>query len=291
MAKSVLITGCSETTIGNALALEFATQGWKVYATARSMAKMANLQGNANITPLAMDITDAKSVFDARKHISDEQGGKLDCLYHNAGVRAVTMAIDYDANEVKAMSADKEEPYIRSDDVWMFQGNVIGVMALTRAFSRLLIAAKGTVVITGSGASRVQVPSEATYNATKAAVEMYSKTLRLELKPFGCHVVYIMTGGVATPMFYQEPMFFAEDSVYKPIAKAIEAGWKRGEGYVPMKTTDYAKYVVERVARPSPPREVWCGAEIGALWWVEKLGLTWLLDNVYARKHGLNASL
>lgn len=292
MGKSVLITGCSESTAGNALALEFAKRGWTVYATARNTAKMANLQDKPNIKPLALDITDAKTVFAAREQISAEQGGKLDFLFHNAGVRSMSMAIDYDAEEKKAMAAGKEEPYIRSDDVWMFQGNVIGIMALTRAFSRLLIAAKGTIAITGSGASRVQVPTSATYNATKAAVEMYTKTLRLEMAPFGCHVIYVMTGAVATPMFAKSDSFaLPDDSPYAPIAAGIVAGWEGNGGYVPFPPEKYARGVVEKVTRANPGKEVWCGAGLAPLWWVQKLGLTWLLDTVFSRRYGLNESL
>ena len=224
MPNAVLITGCSESTIGNALALEFAKTGWTVYATARNTGKMANLEGNPNVKLLALDITDAKSVFAARKQISIEQGDKLHCLYHNAGVRSISMAIDYDADEEKLLVASEEQPYIRRDDARMFEGNVIGVMALTRAFSKLLIAAKGTIALPCSGASRVQVPTSATYNATKAAVEMYAKTLRLEMQPFGCHVVYVMTGGVATPMYYDQRIHIAYDSPYKLIADKIVAG-------------------------------------------------------------------
>ena len=290
MSKSVLITGCSEHTIGNALALEFVNRGWAVYATARSTAKMANLEGNPHIKLLALDITDAKSVFAAREKISTEQGGKLDCLYHNAGVRSISMAIDYDADERRRMTAG-DEPYIRDDDNRMFQGNVIGVMALTRAFSKLLIAARGTIAITGSGSSRVQVPTSATYNATKAAVEMYAKTLRLEMQPLGCHVTYVMTGAVATPMFFDQAIAFADDSPYRPIADEITAGWKQKPGYVPQPAEEYARHVVGKVTRTIPPKEVWCGTGIDALWWVEKLGLTWLLDIVYSRRHGLNTSL
>lgn len=290
MPKSVLITGCSEPTIGNALALEFAKRGWTVYATARNTAKMANLEGNPHIKLLALDITDAKSVFAAREKISTEQGGKLDCLYHNAGVRSISMAIDYDADERQTMSAG-EEPYIRNDDNRMFQGNVIAVMALTRAFSKGLIAAGGTIAITGSGSSRVQVPTSATYNATKAAVEMYAKTLRLEMQPLGCHVTYVMTGGVATPMFYDQAITFADDSPYQPIADKITAGWKQRPGYVPQPAEEYARHVVDKVTQRVPPKEVWCGTGINALWWIEKLGLPWLLDIVYSRRHGLNTSL
>ncbi|KAF2008859.1 NAD(P)-binding protein [Aaosphaeria arxii CBS 175.79] len=274
MGKSVLITGCSETTIGNALALEFAERGWTVYATARNTAKMANLKGNPNIKLLALDVLNAKSVFAAREQISVEQGGKLDCLYHNAG----------------ATTAGEEQPYIRSSDVWMFQSNVIAVMALTRAFSKLIVAAKGTIAITGSGAGRVQIPTNATYNATKAAVEMYAKTLRIELQPFGCHVVYVMTGEIATPM-YSQRMTIADDSLYKPIADKIAAQWERTSGDVPQSTEEYARYVVERVAKSSPPKEVWSGTGVTALWWAEKLGLTWLFDSMLSRRHGLDASL
>lgn len=184
---------------------------------------MANLEGNAHIKLLALDITDSKSVFAASERISTEQGGKLDCLYHNAGVRSISMAIDYEADERQRMTAG-EEPYIRDDDNRMFQGNVIGVMALTRAFSKLLIAARGTIAMAGSGSSRVQVPTSATYNATKAAVEMYAKTLRLEMQPLGCHVTYVMTGAVATPMFFDQAIAFADDSPYQPIADKINAG-------------------------------------------------------------------
>lgn len=289
MGKSVLITGCSEATIGNALALEFARRGWTVFATARNTAKMANLAGNPNIKLLALDIKDANSVFAAREQISIDQGGKLDCLYHNAGVRSISMAIEYDANEQKAIQAGGEEPYIRSDDVWMFEGNVIAVMALTRAFSKLLIAAKGTVAITGSGSSRVHVPTSATYNATKAAVEMYAKTLRLELQPFGCHVVYVMTGAVATPMFYEQDMAFASDSPYDPIVDKIKAGWDRAPEYTPSPPEEYARGVVQEVTKPSPPKEVWCGKGVASLWWVEKLGLTWLLDGTFSWRYGLNS--
>lgn len=291
MGKSVLITGCSESTIGNALAFEFAKRGWTVYAAARNIAKMANLEGNPNIKLLALDITDRTSVFAAREQISKEQGGKLDCLYHNAGVRSISMAIDYDADERNIMTAGEDQPYFRNEDVRMFEGNVIAVMALTRAFSKLLITAKGTVAITGSGASRAQVPTSATYNATKAAVEMYAKTLRLELQPFGCHVVYVMTGGVATPMFYAQDLTFADDSPYKPISENITAGWKQRPGYVPQPAEEYARYVVERVTRTAPPKEVWCGAEMAQLYWAEKLGFTWLLDGIFSRRFGLNTSL
>ena len=285
MAKSVLITGCSENTIGNHLALEFAKRKWTVYASARNPDKMSNLKDHPNIILLALDVMDSKTVFVARDQISREQGGKLDLLYHNAGVRSMSMVIDYDESEKKS----EDESYIRPDDVWMFEGNVIAVMAMTRAFSKLLIASKGTIAITGSGAGRVAMPGSGTYDMTKAAIEMYARHLRMEMNPFGVKVVYVMTGMVATAMNLQR-MEIAEDSPYKPIADKITDGWEP-KGTPPQPAHEYAQYVVERVARANPPNEVWSGTTIGMLWWVEKLGLSWLLDPMYLRQHGLHQKI
>jgi 1-acylglycerone phosphate reductase len=120
---------------------------------------------------------------------------------------------------------------------------------------------------------------------------MYAETLRLEMQPLGCHVTYVMTGGVATPMFYDQAITFADDSPYQPIADKITAGWKQKPGYVLLPAVEYARHVVEKMTQRIPPQEVWCGTGINGLWWFEELRLTWLLDIVYSRHHGLNTSL
>jgi 1-acylglycerone phosphate reductase len=247
---------------------------------------MANLQSRSNIRTLALDVTDRKSVFAAREQISHEQDGKLDLLYHNAGVRYMSMAIDYDVRE----KADEggEEPYMRSDDVWTFEGNVTTVMALTRAFSKLLIASKGVITITGSGASRAPTPGTSTYNASKAAVEMYARTLRIELAPLGIRVVYVMTGAVATPMNLQR-MSFSADSPYAKLEEKINEGWD-GETK-PWPTGEYSRYVIDRLEKRNPPNEIWAGAEMGTLWWVEKLNLGWMLDGMMASRFAMKHPL
>jgi 1-acylglycerone phosphate reductase len=288
MGKSVLITGCSEGTIGNALALEFAHRGWDVYATARTVSKMANLQSKSNVKTLALDVTDSKSVFAARAQIAKEQGGKLDMLYLNAGVRSMSMAIDYSESELaEARKAGEEEPYLRSDDTWMMEGNVTTVMAMVRAFSKLLIASKGVIAISGSGASRAPTPGTSTYNASKAAVEMYARILRLELAPLSINVVYVMTGAVATPMNLQN-MTFTPDSPYAKIGDKIVAAWAgTAKDGTPWSISEYSRYVIDRLDKASPPKEIWAGAEMGTLYWVEKFNLGWLLDRMMASRFGV----
>ena len=92
-------------------------------------------------------------------------------------------------------------------------------------------------------------------------------------------------------MFYDQANTFADDSPYQLVADKITAGWKQKPGYVLLPAVEYARHVVEKMIQRIPPQEVWCGTGINGLWWFEELRLTWLLDIVYSRHHGLNTSL
>lgn len=64
----------------------------------------------------------------------------------------------------------------------------------------MVIATKGKIVFTGSVSSYTPQPSQAVYNASKAAVELYARTLSIEMQPFGVRVVLVNTAGVNTSM-------------------------------------------------------------------------------------------
>ncbi|MHA7873467.1 MAG: SDR family NAD(P)-dependent oxidoreductase, partial [Hyphococcus sp.] len=72
MYQSVLVTGASSG-IGEATAVHLAHNGFRVFAAARRMDKLKDLEGLADgrITPLAMDVTDAASVDAAFETISN----------------------------------------------------------------------------------------------------------------------------------------------------------------------------------------------------------------------------
>jgi NADP-dependent 3-hydroxy acid dehydrogenase YdfG len=59
--KTVLITGCSVGGIGSALALEFHRRGLHVFATARSLDKLAHLANLDCVTLLQLDVTSQAS--------------------------------------------------------------------------------------------------------------------------------------------------------------------------------------------------------------------------------------
>jgi NADP-dependent 3-hydroxy acid dehydrogenase YdfG len=60
--KTVLITGGSGG-VGGALAKQLATEGWRVFATARDRNAIRPVMGGAGeVIPLALELTDAASV-------------------------------------------------------------------------------------------------------------------------------------------------------------------------------------------------------------------------------------
>ena len=83
--KTVLITGCSEGGIGDALAQEFHLKGLRVFATARNLTKVEHLKARG-IEILKLDVTSTDSIKTAVAEVEKLTGGKLDILVNNAGM-------------------------------------------------------------------------------------------------------------------------------------------------------------------------------------------------------------
>lgn len=82
--KTIFITGCSVGGIGDSLAQEFHRKGLRVFATARSVSKIAHLK-EMGIDTLPLDVTSTTSIAEAASKVSAETGGKLDFLLNNSG--------------------------------------------------------------------------------------------------------------------------------------------------------------------------------------------------------------
>lgn len=82
--KTVLITGCSEGGIGDALAQSFHRRGLRVFATARNILKIEHLK-KLGLDTLPLDVTDATSIKAAVERVKLETGGTLDFLVNNSG--------------------------------------------------------------------------------------------------------------------------------------------------------------------------------------------------------------
>ena len=82
--KVVFITGCSAGGIGDALAQEFHSKGFTVFASARNLSRMSHLK-DLGIAILEVDIINSSSVQSAVELIKSATGGTLDILVNNAG--------------------------------------------------------------------------------------------------------------------------------------------------------------------------------------------------------------
>lgn len=82
--KTVLITGSSEGGIGDALAKTFHKRGFRVFATARNLAKVQHLK-EAGLDVLQLDVLDDASIKQAVESVKVATGGTLDILVNNSG--------------------------------------------------------------------------------------------------------------------------------------------------------------------------------------------------------------
>jgi 1-acylglycerone phosphate reductase len=139
---SVFITGCSEGGIGHALAEVFHSRGFKVFASARNVSKIGKLAEKSNVIPVELDVSNTRQIAAAVELVSKETGGTLTYLINNAGRNQYMPLLDQDIEEAKDI----------------FDTNVWAPLAITKAFSPLLIKAKGKVVNISSVAGYINNP-------------------------------------------------------------------------------------------------------------------------------------
>ena len=172
--RSVLITGCSEGGIGDALAQAFHARGLRVFATARDLSKVSHLQ-KLGLTILELEVTSESSIKDCVSSVTKLTGGTLDILVNNSGSGYSSPILDVDINQAKKIM-----------DV-----NFFGRVAVTQGFAPLVIKSKGIILNIGSIGSACPSLWSAMYGATCAAVDQWNNVLRLELEPFGVRVVIV----------------------------------------------------------------------------------------------------
>ena len=179
-SRTVLITGCSSG-IGRAAATYLAGRGHHVYATARRIESIADLE-KAGCTTLALDVTDDASMRAAVAEIEASEDG-IDALVNNAGY---------------GLHGPFEETSL--DDVRkQFETNVFGAVALTQmVLPGMRTKRFGRIVNISSMGGRITFPGGAFYHGTKHALEAISDVARFELKPFGVAVVVIEPGIIRT---------------------------------------------------------------------------------------------
>ena len=169
--RVALVTGASAG-IGASCAAFLAAKGYRVYGGARS-AVMAE-----GVEPLILDVTDDVSVARAIETILARES-RLDVLVNNAGFGIAGAIEDTSIEEAREQ----------------FEVNFFGVLRMCRAVLPVMRRQKsGYIVNIGSIGGLIAIPFQGFYSATKFALEGFSESLRMEVRPFGIQVVLIEPG-------------------------------------------------------------------------------------------------
>ena len=179
-SKAVLITGCSSG-IGRATAERLAGAGWTVYATARNVDAIEDLE-QQGCTTLALDVTDEESMRAAVTRV-EEDAGAVGVLVNNAGYSQSGALEELGPDEVRRQ----------------FDTNVFGLLRMTQlALPGMRRQRWGKVVNVGSMGGKLTLPGGGLYHATKYSVEAISDALRFEVRGFGIDVILLEPGLIKT---------------------------------------------------------------------------------------------
>lgn len=183
-APTVLITGANR-----GLGLEFARQydeaGWQVIGTARKPESATDLQ-ELGATVLQLDVTDDDSVARLAEKLD---GRPIDMLINNAGI----------------LPAQDSLPATKVDTVaWILDVNTLGPLRVTQALlPNLENGDRKTIINISSGLGSIAQNQSGRfygYRESKAALNMFSRTLAAELGSNGFIVVAMDPGWVQTDM-------------------------------------------------------------------------------------------
>lgn len=281
MPRNAVISGAS-TGIGRSIALHLDGLGYRVFAGVRRDADAEDLRAAASqrLVPLRLDVTDAAQLAEAARAVEAGVGDEgVQGLIANAGIGG------------GAASEFIEMDVLRR----LFEVNVFGVAATTRAFMPLLRRGSGRVVFMGSNAGYVTSPFIAPYAASKHAIEAMADALRRELRPWDIQVALIEPGSVATPIWdkgrsesrrLRQALPAAGRQLYDPLFDALEAYLDQtaARGVPPERVAEAVSHALT-ARRPRTRYRI--GFDAKLTWWLSKLLPDRVMDAFLARLSGM----
>lgn len=223
--QSIFITG-GGSGIGRAVAILFASRGWRVGLADindAGMAETARLLGGAPVTVHKLDVRDRAAWDAALADFIGESGGRLDVLFNNAGIG---VGGNFAQTTVEELD--------RCVDI-----NLMGVVYGAHAGYRYLKASGGCLLNTASAAGIYGTMGVAIYSATKFAVRGFTEALDAEWHGEGIRVRALLPSFIDTAILDGTPVGSNEtmrDRVraaqleFTPVEQAAQAAWDAVHG-------------------------------------------------------------
>jgi len=186
--RIVLVTGGGHG-IGRGIAEAFGATGAAVMVADRTMVAAdevaaAITAAGGTALAVALDVREAASVRTAVDHVVD-RFGRVDVLVNNAGIYPNTPFLEMAQAEWDAV----------------FDTNVRGIFLVSQAVATAMVAQGrgGRIINISSGAAESGRAGASHYCSTKAAVNMLTRVMALELSPHGITVNAVAPGLIEVP--------------------------------------------------------------------------------------------
>jgi NAD(P)-dependent dehydrogenase (short-subunit alcohol dehydrogenase family) len=181
--KTALVTGAGRG-IGLAVAQGFAAAGARVWVNARDEAKARRIADSIGGKAVRADLSLSADIQELVRRMTEEEQ-KLDILVNNAAVEVI---MPFEKTDLK-----------KSDEIWRL--NVRGAEELTLLLLPLLKRSPGASIINVTSIhDTTPYPHNLDYNMSKAALNMLTRTLAIELGPMGIRVNNLAPGPVETDL-------------------------------------------------------------------------------------------
>ncbi|WOA55121.1 MULTISPECIES: oxidoreductase [Bacillus] len=185
--KIAIITGASSG-FGLLTTLELAKKDYFVIATMRNLEKQIDLISQAtklelqqNIKVQQLDVTDQGSIHNFQLFLNEIN--RIDILINNAGYANGGFVEEIPVEEYRKQ----------------FETNLFGAISITQLVLPYMREQKnGKIINISSISGQVGFPGLSPYVSSKYALEGWSESLRLEVKPFGIDVALLEPGSYNT---------------------------------------------------------------------------------------------
>ncbi|SFD51377.1 SDR family oxidoreductase [Roseivivax sediminis] len=236
----ILITGTSSG-FGRAIASHFLDRGWEVLATMRTPSA-EGLPASDNLRLLPLDVTDASSIADAVA-----EAGPLDALVNNAGVGML--------NVLEGAEIDRARE--------LFETNVLGAMAMTRAVMPGMRARRSGVIVNISSSVTLRpLPALSIYSASKAALNAFTESFSLEAAEFGVRARLVLPGSAPETSFGRNAVARMGMDVPEAYGDFVQACFERLQSATEKtQAHDVAQVVWRAVTDDSAPMKLPAGAD------------------------------
>mgnify|MGYP001189525016 FL=1 len=200
--KKIWITGASSG-IGKALAEKFASEGWKVAASARRKEILDEMSSHENIFSYPLDVTNQDQIKISFEKIIEDFNG-LDLCVFSSGT--------YDPKLEQEINVKQNK--------FVMETNFFGVLYCINAVENYFKNKKnGHISIVSSVAAYRGLPNSSGYGPSKAALTNLTESLYFDFKKHNVRISLVSPGFIKTPLtdknefpmpFIKSPEFAAE---------------------------------------------------------------------------------